>query len=220
MINTIKKAIVPATFLAVASFSNPISAATENYAVGFSTVPDIGITEVQALDFGSGLGLSASDNCAMQGNDATSTTYIGDVVMNLSKDTDHAAGADLGDTTCSGNGINGVNSGTPGVYEIAGVPGGEVDINISDVSGTNLNFTANGCAGDYDGAADGDLCTDLASGAATVTIASPGDTVGNGGLGSPVSGTTRLVVGGTVTAVGANPAGTTITESFVIDVTY
>lgn len=211
-----KKALIPAS-IATAAFSGYLNAATENYAVGFSTVPDITITEVTALDFGNGLGLASGSTCVMVG-DSTAGTYIGDPTMNLSQDTPVAAGGNHGDTTCA-TGVN--DSGTVGVYEVIGVPGGTVSITVNDIgSGTAFNFTSTGCAGNYDGLADGDGCTDLTSGAASVQLAAPGDTVGNTGTGNPVSGTTRISVGGTITTQQAHTAGTLLTESFVIDVTY
>lgn len=209
--------------LAFSILSLNTSAKTENYSVGFSTVPDITITQNQAMDFGSGLFLASGSACDMNVTDHSGTGYAGDVVMGLSRTADEAA--DPAYSILGGAATDcvdaGTATGTPGLYEIVAVPGGQVKVTVNDVTaGTAFNFVATGCVGDYDGAGDGDDCTDVSAGLVTVQVADAGDTVGNNGLGLPVPGKTFIAVGGTITSQANQTANALLTESFTIDVTY
>lgn len=219
--NTFKKCAIAATF---ATASVGLNAADATYNVGFTTVPDISIVQIQAMDFGGFLGLTNGAACTMEIEDFNNaaTKYPGDTLLNLASTGPSPAAANSGDLTTCGS-AGGTDKGTIGVYEIQGIPGGDVKVTVNNITtGADFNYTAVGCVGDYNGAGDGDTCNAVTAGTQqTVTLAAPGDTVGNGvGEGIPAPGATRIALAGTITATAVHLAGQTLTESFVIDVTY
>ena len=218
--NKVKLSVI----IAAISLSTSAIAASTSYDVGFSTVPDIALIQKTAMDFGSGLGLASGSICAMAiSDDATAATYVGDGTMGLASTGGDTVGANFGDLSGVGCIITAGDKGTPGLYEISGVPGGTVNVTVNNItSGTAFNFTASGCVGTYNGAGNGDNCTAFTPGTPLpVTLANAADTVGNtAGAGIPSPGITRISVGGTITSAQTNTPGTLLTEAFTIDVTY
>lgn len=211
--------------VAAATASVGVNAATANYAVGFTTVPDIGITQVTAMNFGAYLGLSAGASCTLQVTDTgTAATYPGDVTLRIAGAAANTAGADAGELLSVSDCTVPANTlGTVGIYEIQGIAGGTVNVTIQSITaGADFNYTPSGCVGNYNNAGDGDTCIAVVPDAAVqAVIASAGDTVGNGaGEGIPTPGATRIALGGTILATAVHTAGQTLTEDFTIVVTY
>lgn len=213
--------------LAIASAltTTGVSAATANYSVGFTTVPDIGITEVTAMDFGASLALTSGAICSMAIEDSSTAGYPGDVTMKLA-----GAGSDLAEGTSGDIGGAGCAAaaagakGTIGIYEVQGIAGGAVKVTVNPVAGgADFDYDAIGCVGNYDGATAGDTCDDILSdgNAVSVKIASPGDTVGNAAAeGIPTPGKLFIALGGTITTTTTHTSGQSLQETFTIDVTY
>ncbi|MFT5760096.1 MAG: hypothetical protein ACI9LM_004880 [Alteromonadaceae bacterium] len=217
------KLLLPCT-IAATIMSTTALAKVEPFSVGFSTVPNIAITPVTAMDFGAGLGLGATASCIMSFNNTPADTdYPGDVVLNIASGTG-GAGATVGTLTGTGCEASAGLKGTLGVYEVSGVAGGTVNVTINDITaGTDFNWASKGCIGTYTGAADGDTCTDIAGSGTSVgvVLATDGDTVGNSvGSGIPAPGITRIILAGTITAAKTHVAGEPLSEIFTIDVTY
>ncbi|MCP5080029.1 MAG: hypothetical protein GY951_18535 [Psychromonas sp.] len=194
-----------------------------NFDVGFTTVPEITITQTQQMDFGTGLGLASGVTCIMAlTGDGTAATYPGDVALKTAKGTPLAAGANVGDI--SGTGCATLAAGgTYGLYEITGVAGGSINVTVNNnTTGTDFTFVATGCVANYVASSDGDSCDTFTPGSAlTVRIADAGDTVGNtAGSGIPSPGNVLIAVGGTILTTSVHTAGQSLSEDFVIDVTY
>lgn len=220
----ISKLLVPAALLA-ASISMTTSAATANYSVGFTTVPDITIVQIRAMNFGTGLSLANGVACAMEIEDQANaaTKYPGDTIMKLASVGPSLVAANAGDLSGAGCLASVGSKGTIGIYEIQGIAGGTVNVTVNNIVGaTNFNYVAGGCIGIYDGAGDGDLCTTVVGGTPIAAkLAAAADTVGNtAGSGIPAPGATRIALAGTITTASTHTAGQVLTEQFVIDVTY
>lgn len=218
-----KHLLLPVAIASALTTTN-LTAATASYSVGFTTVPDIGITQVQAMSFGSVLELSSGSTCAMAISDHAGANYVGDTIMKLAStgvEATSATAAVLSGTGCDA--VSGTNKGTIGVYEIQGIAGGTVNVTVSNITGgTNFNYTASGCVGNYNNAGNGDTCIAITGGTAqAAVIASAGDTVGNTSpAGIPSPGATRLALAGSITSTRTLTAGQTVTESFLVTVTY
>ncbi len=216
------KELFPCTILALA-VSMPASATVENFAVGFTTVPDITLTEVTPMDFGAGLALGSGLACAMTVTN-TGVGFAGDVIAKLAGTEANAEEATYGDLDGGAGCLSSSGSkGTPGIYQITGVSGGAVSVTVNNITaGTDFNFVAAGCVGNYDGSGDGDDCTTVTPGSpVSVTLASGGDTVGNtAGAGIPTPGVSLIILGGTLTTASVHAASTVLSETFVVDVTY
>jgi hypothetical protein len=213
--------LVVAGIAASCALSTSVQAATASYSVGFTTVPDVSIIQLTAMDFGVGLQLTAGGTCIMK-NVATvaDVAYVGNGILRLAPGTGVlAAGTDNADLS----GACPSGKGTIGVYEVTGAPGAEVQVKVNALTtGTNFNFTPVGCISDYNNAADGDLCAAINPNTnVPVNTAATDDVIGNAtGSGAPASGKTFIAVGGSLTVAQTLTAGTTYTEQFTIDVTY
>ncbi len=219
----ISKLLLPASVaVAVAAVSMSSYAATNNFAVGFTTVPDITIIQVQPMDFGGGLGLAANAKCVMAAS-GLAGDYLGDTLMRLASAATGAAVGTPGRLTGVGCEFSQGLDGTLGLYEIQGIAGGAVSVKVnSSLLGTSFTYVPTGCIGNYNAVPDGDLCAAVVPNTnVPVKLAAAGDVGSNtGDDGSPIIGRTRIQLGGTITAINANPPGTLLTESFTIDVTY
>jgi hypothetical protein len=205
------------------TLSTTVQAATASYAVGFTTVPDVSIVQLVAMDFGTGLLLSAGATCTMtNGTTEGSADFIGNTAMRLADATATLAPAGsnavLSGTACTGGG-----SGTVGLYEVSGAAGALVQVSVNSITGgTNFNFTPAGCISSYDGNSDGDTCATITPKTdVQVQTAAAADQLTNTGTpGAPAVGKTYIAVGGDLIVSTTLSAGTTYTEQFTIDVTY
>ncbi|MBC3766763.1 hypothetical protein [Neptunicella marina] len=204
-----------------AGISGSAMANTQQYDVKFKTVPDVGLTPLTAIDFGSGMKLNSGSVCTMQVANATGAFYPGNSRLKIASGAADAEGATYGELAGTGCSYTTL-TGTPGVYQITGVPGSTVKITLQSVSGTSFDFAPAGCASNYDGSSDGDSCTALLTDTqASVVLATSGDTVGNSaGSGTITSGSSIIVVGGDVTSNINFTTSQLYTETYTIDVTY
>lgn len=219
----ISKLLVPCALVASVISLNTFAADSTDYSVGFSTVPDITILPVQALDFGTGLSLASGVNCTLALTDqGTPATYPGDTAMKMAGTAADTVGANVNNLSGTGCSTS-AGGGTYGLYQISGVNGGTVKLTVKpNTTGTDFTFIPTGCVAIYDGNGNGDVCTAFTSNIAltTVRIADAGDTVGNTGGGIPAPGKTLVAVGGTILTTSTHTAGQDLTESFDIVVTY
>jgi hypothetical protein len=220
----LSKILMPCA-LAMSIASTTAIADTGNYAAGFTTVPEITVTQDQAMNFGTGMLGGTGLTCIMEVGTASTTAavgtaYAGSVIMKLRQASTLAQGTDYGDITGTGCSGTANATGTPGIYRITGVPAGEVNVAPQQIVGTSFQFDPVGCVGNYDSGTDGDSC-DLVDGTGSVpvNIADSDDTIGGTG-GLPTSGVTLLALGGTITQIDTFLTATTYTESFTINVTY
>jgi len=192
----------------------PLSqAATVNGSVAFSTVPDVSIVPLQALQFGGEMTLTLNDTCTMI---VSSVGGPSEADANISN-----SGAGAGGTfqTRTGTCDNAV-TGLAGIYEVSGGSGVPVKITANSLTGTNFNFVPAGVAGNYGTPDSNTLDNIVADTEMTVNLASVADVTGAVSGGAPQEKKTKIFMGGTLTATTPLDAGTTYTETFTIDVTY
>lgn len=221
-LNKIYNALASSAVICTALTAMNAQALDNPYTFGFTTVPDVSLAPITALDFGGKVALTGGTTCTL--NIAASA---GNAPGNVSaKKADAGATADgtnFSELQGAGCGVAALTKGTVGVYEISGAAGVEVDITLtSQLAGTNFNFVPAGVAIDYDNASDGDTLTDIPAGVATaVQLASNADVTGNSGSpGVPVAGKSLLFVGGQVQVTTTLLAGQTYQETFGLDVVY
>jgi hypothetical protein len=203
------------------------SAATGTFDITATTLPDVTLTEVTALDYGQSMFVTQGGVCVM--NAATPGDQSG--VMQYDDATvGGLVAANYGDISGTGC-VDGTGTGTPGVYKITGLPGGTVDITISGVNGTSFDFAPNsGCIVTFDGATaaeSGDTCAPFVPGVSSSKLipvsqaAEQGTTTVDGNI---VAGELVFTVGGTVTIGGTDAVDLTAnqaySENFTVDVTY
>lgn len=201
--------------------SGAANAASADFDITVTTIPDVTLTEVQALDYGTTMYVTAGGNCLMN------ASTPGNAPASLMQYTRQAlvVAANYGDLTGTGC-VNGAGNGTPGIYRITGIQGGSVRITISGVTGTDFSFSPNsGCIVNYNGTTvnDGDSCTTFVPGVQTTRLlAATAEDDGTGATGQPsVAGQLMFTVGGTVTIGGTDlTPNQPYTENFPVTVIY
>jgi hypothetical protein len=145
-------------------------AGTANFTIAASTIPDVTVTQDQALSFGTAMrvttGLTCTLDAAIPGEGTLNYDSNGDATL----DGDDATFGALTGTGC----INGTGNGSQaGLYTITGTGGSTVAITLAPLVETEFTFTpGNGCVPTYDGNngtadATGDPCTALGNGTTT-----------------------------------------------------
>lgn len=200
--------------------SGAANAATANFDITVNTIPDVTLSEVQALDYGTTMFVTAGGTCQMNattpGNQSSGMQYQTSAAVNA------ANYGDLSGTGC----VNGSGTGTPGIYKITGISGGTVRITISGITGTDFTFAPNsGCIVLYDGTTAVDSCTSFVPGTQTSRRLSAGpaseDTATTPAGEASVAGELVFTVGGTVTIGGVDlTANQAYTENFPVTVIY
>ncbi|NRD71815.1 hypothetical protein HQQ94_00800 [Shewanella sp. VB17] len=213
------KLVLGALFLGISS--NAI-AATGSFNITVQTVPDVVLSTVTPLTYGANMFVTQGGTCFM---DATTP---GDALADLMQyDGATVAKANYGDLTGAGC-VNGLGTGTPGVYKITGISSNTVNITISAISGADFDFAPNsGCIVTYENGAVADTCDAFVPGVSAAKLL-PLDNVSEspvtGGTGVTVAGELVFTVGGTVTVGGTNAvdltAGTSYTQNFPVNVIY
>jgi len=217
--------VIGAFFLGASGASN---AATANFDITVSTLPDVVLSQVQALDYGANMFVTALGTCTMN------AVQPGEgALMQYQSGTTEGATASSNFGTLTGGGcVNGTEVATPGVYKIAGLAGTTVNITINGVSNADFGFNPNsGCIVNFDGGAtlldSQDSCDAFVPGAITSTDL-PAVTATEEGSAAPgfvvsAAGAAELhfTVGGTVT-IGAVDlsANTNYVQQFPVDVVY
>ena len=194
-------------------------AATESFNVTVTTLPDVVLSQKQALSFGANMFVTAGGTCLMN------ATVPGEGTLMQYQDTGSAAAASFGALTGLGC-VNG--TATPGVYKIKGLGSTNVTITIDGVVGADFNFSPNsGCIVNFDNsaaAADSqDSCDAFVPGTPKTTKlpAATATEEGSGAPGYVVEGELVFSVGGTVTIGGTDlTPNTAYTESFPVNVVY
>jgi hypothetical protein len=218
----IYNALASSALICTALVSLNAQALDNPYTFGFSTVPDVELDPVTALNFGGKVALTGGTTCTLN-VDGSAGNEPGNVTGKLADGSTTPDGANYSELQGAGCGVTAGTKGTAGVYKITGAAGVEVDITLtSQLGGTNFNFVPKGVAINYDGVSDGDTITDIAAGTATsVKLAAAGDITGNSGTpGVPISGQSLLFVGGQVQVTQTLLAGGTYQETFDIEVVY
>lgn len=218
--NKIYNVLASSALICTALTTLNTQAALTNYTFGMTTVPDVALVPVTALNFGGKLALTAGTTCSML-VDADLANKPGDVTAKIAN-AGIADGANYGELAGVGCG-NAGTKGTVGVYKITGAAGVEVDITLTpQLAGTNFNFTPSGVAANYEGNSDGDTLVVLSGVAATaVRLAASGDVSGNvGGAGVPAAGESLILLGGLVQVTNTLLAGANYQETFGLDVVY
>lgn len=184
----------------------------------FKTIKDVTITQVAGHEMTiNGLQMASGSSCTVT-TPTVGANWGGDVLMLASTTGTQNAQATYGATAGAG-----CSTGTsvPGVYEIDGASGASVNITLADTASGGISFSPDGCAIDYNGAADGDVCTAVAANSTqAITLANTGDETVSAGNGQPVAGKSRLVIGGDVTSTIGLTAATAYNVPFDIVVTY
>ncbi|MGJ8691254.1 MAG: hypothetical protein ACSHW0_02090 [Thalassotalea sp.] len=207
--NTKIALIIGALFLGASGASN---AATETFQITVNTIDDVTLTQVQALDFGSNILISALGECTMDA-DTPEAGSLGVGTLAAS-----AAAANYGELSGTGC-IDGAVA-TPGEYTITGTSGASVIITLSSVDAGDFIFTPNSNAfANYDDAAEGDTIVEIGVGTPTpLLLASANDTGTNG---TPVDGALEFRLGGKLTIGGADLlASTPYDADFNVNVVY
>lgn len=225
-----KKKLVHKLGLAAFGVTFALTASADTFTASVTTIDDVTITEVVALDFGTTVNTTPG-TCAMNANNPGST------LMEFQTSATGADGATYGATTNTGGAcVDTLGSDptvTPGVWRISGAAGQGVNLLVSEIAQGSTDYTFNptgGCYVLFDGAAaaaDSDACTTLTPGvvvtSATAQLSAGSATEAHVGdiQGVPsIAGDLLFTVGGTITIVNALTAETAYPLTFQVDVTY
>ncbi|MCP4321442.1 MAG: hypothetical protein GY951_18530 [Psychromonas sp.] len=197
-------------------------AASETFTVTVQTIPDVVLTEITKLSYGSTMFVTQGQSCLM--NASTPGDLIADQMQY--DDVGAVAKAFYGDLTGTGC-VNGTGTGTPGVYRIKGIASNTVNITISGINGTDFDFSPNsGCIVTYDNTAGADSCDAFVPGISTPKLLAHATTedVGTAASDPSVPGEIIFTVGGTVTIGGTAAVDLTpnqaYTATFPVNVIY
>jgi hypothetical protein len=210
ILNVRKTLIVGGLLLAM---SNAADAASGSYAVTVTTLPDLVLTEIQPLNYGSNMYIDALGVCTMDAGTPTDT--LAQIVRTSADSTGAGFGAIVG-TGCVTSALDHTK---PGIYKIKGLQGQTVNITIGGASDADFSFSPNGCIGTYDGSTTAaDTCSAYtgAQSAVTKPLATTADVAG-----AAVAGELLFTVGGVVTVGSINLiASQAYSQSFPVDVIY
>jgi hypothetical protein len=189
-----------------------VQAKIEPVDISFTTLPEITITQDRAMDFGSVLSLTPSDNCVMTVNAAN----------NVGAALDKSSLAQAGTPgTLTGDCVT-TTPGTPGIYFINTIQGSEVEVTLTGSTNADISFAPAGYVVDFDSNDDGgdstadDVATVIGTGTA-VDVYAPT----TGEFSATVSpGTIGLVLGGEIINQRALLAEAAVTADFTVDVIY
>lgn len=221
--NKIVNALSATGILCAALVSNNALADNQAYTFGFTTVADVAVAELTELNFGGQLALAGGTVCTLNvGSALVDSPSVS--AAKIANGLTSAAGANYANLVGVGCGSAAGTPGIPGVFEITGAGGVEVDVTLtSQLAGTSFNFVPNGVGVLHDGAAtNGDTFVAITAGsAATLKLANLNDLLTNtAGTGVPSVGKSLFFVGGVATVVTTLLAGTEYTETFGVDVVY
>lgn len=199
------------------------NAATGNWTVNFTTVPDVSIAQVAGgiLSFGQDLKLAPSSTCTMA---VSAVAHPGSIAGRIAAATATYTTAAAGTYQDMSGNCNTATKGTAGVYRITGAKGVTVGITVNGIApgAGDFSYVPTGIVANYNKAADGDTFAAIttsgnnATGSAVLAADLDSSTVG----GSPISGQTLMFLGGTVTVQNQLTAGLPVTQQFTVDVIY
>lgn len=185
-------------------FANIASATTEQFTVGFTTLPAITIGPITAMDFGQVLKLPNGSVCTMAADEVNT---LG--TASVEKSGTPAANGNPGQMSGS---CTGGADGTLGVYEVAGLAGTDVTLTLLGETNADIQFEPIGYTWDFNAGAYVKLDE---TGSDTYQIADGGD-----GTATVTPGVSRVILGGTITNQRVLLAGDNVTADFTIDVNY
>ncbi|MBL4910883.1 MAG: hypothetical protein JKX78_12825 [Alteromonadaceae bacterium] len=206
----VKSCFVGAIALSVMSSAN---AATGTFAVGFTTVADITITEVQPISFGTTMFITNAGTCTMNVATPLAVTMQAELASLSGSNFGNVAGSGCVTTAAGAGGNQG------GYFRLTGISGADVKVTINSASNADFGFVPSGCAIDHDGTAGAntDSCLAFTAGTPlTVTLANSTDAGGT----NPVDKQLMLAVGGTITVNQALTSATVYTQNFTIVAIY
>jgi hypothetical protein len=193
---------------------NSANAATGTFAVGFTTVADVTITEVQPLSFGTTMFITNGGICTLDALTPLAATMQSDETTLTGTNFGNVAGSGCVTTAAGASGNQG------GYYRLTGLSGANVKITVNPASNADFGFVPSGCVNDHDGTAvaNSDNCLVFTSGTQlTATLANAVE----GGGANPVDTQLMLAVGGTITIGGTDLTSATVyTQNFTIVATY
>lgn len=210
ILNVKKTLVAGGLLLAV---SNVASAASVPFVVSVTTLPDLVLTQVQALNYGVNMYVDALGVCTMDAG------VPSDTIAHIVRTAPNATGTGFGTISGTGCVTGAADNLKPGIYKIAGLQAQPVSITIGGASSADFSFSPNGCIATYDGStASADTCVAYtgAQSAVVKPLAATADVAGN-----VVAGELLFTVGGVVT-IGATPltANLAYSQSFPVDVIY
>lgn len=211
MKNLSKKLLV--TALAGVAFAST-AAQTINPTVGFTTLPDITLNEIQAINFGNVLKLSQNATCTMAlGTDASGTddhVFDAATIRAAAADVPAPSNAVTPGTYTDDCATGATGTGTPGLYEIVAEAGTDVTVILTGIDSTELGYAA---AGYGISAGGGEL--PITDGGAGQTFTTP-----TSATATSTAGVLRVAVGGTLTNLVKLDPDTSYSASLQIDVNY
>lgn len=197
------------------------NAASATFDITATTLPDVVLSEITPLSYGTNMFVTAGGTCLMDAADPGATLASGMQYAGAVADDAATSYGVLSGSGC----VNGV--GIPGKYRIKGLAGSSVSITISGVNGADFNFAPNsGCIVTYEGGTVLDTCNSFVPGIAQTgkKLALGGaaeDAAAGQGTGVSVAGEIIFTVGGTVTIGGVDlTANQAYTQNFPVDVVY
>jgi hypothetical protein len=224
--NKTKLAIQIGTVLLGASYASIATA--DSFDAKITTIQDVGVNQVQPLNFGENITTAANGVCTMTANVPSEAN------LRFDNTTAAAAYTALAGTdrygALSGNGCVTGAVAQPGIWSIEGGIGLEVTVNFTQQAPELGDFTFepdNGCIMNYDGGTDAntDVCDEITNSnygsTTTVTLAAANALENNGGSGLAEEGKLYFTMGGTIT-VGAGGLTQNLEHDikFGVNVTY
>lgn len=212
---TFSKKIIAGLFAGVA-FSS-VADTTITPTVGFTTLPDITLSEIDAINFGTVLKLSANATCTFL-MDGTTHGVAAATIRAATADMTNAAGIGL-PGTLTGDCATGVTFDAPtiaskgiqyGLYEIVAEAGTDVTVVLTGINSTELAFEPSG----YGIAAGGsEVVLDDSLGGNAITTPSAATATSTAGV-------VRIALGGTITNNVKLDPDQSYTAGLQIDVNY
>jgi hypothetical protein len=196
-------------FLGVSGTSN---AATESFNISATTIADVGLVQVNGIDYGTNIFTSVG-NCILIGNEPA------DLQIDPSITSSALDNGTLSGTSC----VNGDDLGTPGEYTVTGITATDVTISMTSISTADFTFTPLGAASGYGNATpaeDDDVRIAVSSsGPITARTAGAGDVnalIAN----NVVDQQLKIFLGGTLNVLQTLTPSTPYSGTFDLTVTY
>ncbi len=197
------------------------NAASQSFDVTVTTLPDLSISEVTPLSYGTNVITTSGGTCTM---DADAPGHAAGLQFSAGAGAT-AAAANFGDLTGTACVTGGV--GTPGKYRVSGgLAGATVKITIAGVSNADFTFSPNnGCIVTYSGttADDADSCAAYAAPPSALSkklAAAAEDQAALSGGEASVAGELMFTVGGTITINQTLTPNQAYSQTFPVTVVY
>lgn len=193
--------------------SGTSNATTESFNISATTIADVGLVQVNGIDYGSNVFTSVG-NCILIGNEpADADLQIDPAIASIALDNGTLSG-----TSC----VNGDDLGTPGEYTVTGLTATDVTISMTSISNADFTFIPLGVASGYGNAtpADSDDTREAVSSAGPVTLRTAGAADDDGIVNLVVDQQLKIFLGGTLNVLQTLTPNTPYTGTFDLTVTY